>query len=318
MLDRFSIVSFPWGRTLPTVDELIKVAQHTEKLGFYSFNLPMVNHLKGEGPFSLWDNVDTLDPLTVLPILIAATDRIPLIVDGVPLPTMPPFTWAKYFASLDVISGGRIAVGMCLGMYPSTFNAAGVQKKYRGRMADEQVEIITRLWTEDNVSHEGEFYQLKDVTLRPKPIQNPLPIWWAGEVRSIPRAARYAVVLDPPWPSLDSIRNEYVPGLERECKKWNTKTKLAIWQYARVTPEREMSDDEVNEWFGGVLSHWEGLVPSERTFAGSPEQVAARIKTYMDAGVEHIVLDFQLHGFQSGDVTIEQMDIFVDKVVPLL
>lgn len=318
ILDRFSIVSFPWGREPPTVDELVAVARHTEKLGFHSFNLPMVNHPEPEGPFSTWDNLETLDPLTVLPMLVGATRSIRIIVDGIPLPTMPPFTWAKYFASLDVQSGGRIAVGMCLGMYQSTFDVVGAEKKYRGRMSDEQVEVITRLWTEDHVTHEGAFYKLTDVTLSPKPIQSPLPIWWAGEVASIPRAARYAEVIDPPWPSIDAVRNEYVPGLARECAKWGTKTKLGGWFYARVTPDREMSDDEVNEWAGDVLGHWEGLIPAERTFAGSPEQVATKIKAYMDAGMEHFVLDFQLHGYQSGTVTMEQMDVFVEKVVPLL
>ncbi len=319
ILDRISIVSFPWGREPPTLDELVEVARHTEKLGFHSFNLPMVNHPSPEGPFSTWDNLETLDPLTVLPVLVRETERIRIIVDGIPLATNPPFTWAKYFASLDHISGGRIAVGMCLGYDPATFDVVGAEKRYRGRMSDEQVEVITRLWTEDHVTHEGCFYKLEDVSLSPKPLQKPYPpIWWAGEAASIPRAARYAEVIDPPWPSIEAVRNEYVPGLARECAKWGTKTKLAGWFYARVTPDREMSDDEIREWSGGVLGHWEGLDPVERTFAGSPEQVAAGIKAYMDAGMEHFVLDFQLHGYQSAAVTMEQMDVFVEKVVPLL
>ena len=116
-LDNFSIVSFSWGREPPTVDELISIAQRTEDLGFHSFNLPLVNHPSSEGPFSTWDNLDTLDPLVVLPALVMATKKLRIIVDGIHLPTMPPFAWAKYFASLDVMSGGRIAVGMYVPRY---------------------------------------------------------------------------------------------------------------------------------------------------------------------------------------------------------
>lgn len=317
-LDSFSIVSFPWGREPPTVAELISIARRTEELGFHSFNLPMVNHPSREGPFSTWDNLDTLDPLVVLPALVMATKKIRIIVDGIHLPTMPPFAWAKYFASLDVMSGGRITVGMCLGLSESTFDAAGVQKKYRGRMADEQVEVITRLWTEDHVTHDGKFYQLRNVSLRPKPIQSPLPIWWAGEVKSIPRAARYAEVIDPPWPTVEAVKNEYVPGLARECEKWGTRTKLGGWFYALVTPGCEITPAETDEWFGPLVGHWDDMRIHERSFAGAPAQVADRINTYREAGMEHFVLDFQRHGLDHGNTTIEQMEIFVDAVLPLL
>jgi len=82
------------------------------------------------------------------------------------------------------------------------------------------VEIITRLWTEDRVTFAGEFYRLESATCEPKPVQRPHPpIWWAGKVRSIPRAARYAEYFVTFRPRFEEIRDHFVPLLAQENEK---------------------------------------------------------------------------------------------------
>ncbi|MFQ5874432.1 MAG: LLM class flavin-dependent oxidoreductase [Dehalococcoidia bacterium] len=308
ILDRFSTVTFPLGRKLPTLDEVAKASQHAEKLGFYSINLPMVT-----------SSFRSLDALTLLPAMVAATSTIRIAIDAIPVFLLPPFAWAKYFASLDVISGGRVIVGMCLGYGEEAFGVVGVNQKNRGKIADEQVEVITRLWTEDSVTHEGEFYTLKNAAIDPKPLQKPYPpIWWGGRTKSIPRAARYCQYLNTLWPTLDEVRNEYIPLLKQETQKWGTSTKLSTWLFCRVTPDQEMTNDEIDQWFTGVINGEVKVTPSDVSVAGSPQQCAEALKRYMEAGIDRFVLDFQRHSVDPTEAFMEQTSLFVEKVAPLL
>ena len=322
MMDHFCAVTFPWGKEPPNLDDIVKVARHAEKLGFYSVNLPLVNTIRkmGQGgPFAKFDNNYSLDALTLLPAMVMATEKIRVAVDSIPLFQLPPYGWAKYFASLDVISGGRIIVGMCLGFGDPAFNTVGLSQKHRGRVANEQVEVITRLWTEDNVTHDGEFYHLWDVSLDPKPVQKPYPpIWWGGGLKSLQRVARYGECLNPPWPTVDALRDEYIPQLKAESERRGSKIKMSGWFYTHITPDRTMSDDEIDAFFGDVMDLEIKVVPSQTSIAGSPEQCAAKIRARLDAGIDHMVLDLCGHGLFDSNTTLSQMDLFVEKVVPLL
>ena len=189
IMDRFIAVTFPWGKKPPVLEDVVNVARHAEKLGFYSVNLPLVNTMlpMPGGPFIRVGNTYSLDALALLPAMVAATEKIRVAVDAIPLYQAPPYVWAKYLASLDVISGGRLIAGMCLGFGEPVFATVGQRQKHRGRIADEQLEVITWLWTEDDVTHDGEFYQLWGVTIDPKPLQKPYPpIWIGGRTKSIP------------------------------------------------------------------------------------------------------------------------------------
>ena len=320
-LDNCSVVTFPWGKKPPTIDEIVTVARAAEDMGFYSINLPLVNLItpRPGGPFDDFGNCYTLDALAVLPAMVTATKKIRIAVDAIPTFLLPPFAWAKYFASLDVISNGRIIVGMCLGFGEENFAAVGLRQKDRGRVADEQLEVITRLWTEDDVSHEGRYYRVGGVTIEPKPIQKPHPpIWWGGRQKSIPRAARYCEYINTLWPTREECRDEYVPQLERECAKWGTGTKLASWFYCQITDGRDMPKQEIDEWFGGLMEMEVEVVPSEVSLAGSPAQFADAMNSYREAGMQHFVLEFQRHGLEDYRASLEQMEIFAEKVVPLL
>ena len=320
LMDQLSVSTFPWGKTPPKVDELVEVARHAEQLGFYSVNVPMVNaSLTGDHLFSSLPQDHILDTLVVMTAMLAATNTIRVASDSLPLPLLPPYYWAKSLATLDVMSGGRLVAGMCPGYGRDQFDAHEVSFKNRGRQAEESVEIITRLWTEDRVTFAGEFHRLEDATSEPKPHQKPHPpIWWAGGVKSIPRAARYAECFVTFRPSFEALRTQFVPLLAEENKRQGTSTELAIWAYCWITPGRTLSGDEIDARFAGYYFAHEPTMPREVAVAGSPEQCAGKIREYLDAGVSRLVLDFANHGIDTVASALEQMEMFAEEVAPLL
>src|SRR5919202_6832465 len=127
-----------------------------------------------------------LDALTLLAAIAGRTRRLrpgPACLASFPLRN--PLVFAYEWASLDQISGGRTALIICAGGgsagdWDAEARAMKVPVKERQRRLNEHVAILRRLWSEDRVSHEGEFFQFDDITLAPKPVQQPCPIWLAN------------------------------------------------------------------------------------------------------------------------------------------
>ena len=107
------------------------------------------------------------------------------------------------------------------------------------------------------------------------------------------------------------------PVLNEKGEKWGRETKLGDWYYARVNTG-PLDTTDINEWFGGLMNQEFEVQPSELAIAGTPEQCAAKAREYLDAGVEHFVLDFQRHGLEGIDTVIEQTTLFAEDVVPLI
>lgn len=108
------------------------------------------------------------------------------------LPLHNPVDVAEQYATLDIISGGRLILGVGLGYRDEEFRAFQIRKRDRVSRLEEGVEIIKRLWTEDNVSFEGNHFRLENVTIRPRPLQKPRPPIWVGATAdpAVERAAR--------------------------------------------------------------------------------------------------------------------------------
>ncbi|MFQ5873882.1 MAG: LLM class flavin-dependent oxidoreductase [Dehalococcoidia bacterium] len=320
IMDSFSVALLPWGTKPINQDDVAKAAKHAEELGFYSLTIPVILRLPDEPLYARFGNENIVDPLVLFPVVAQATKSIRIGVHSMVLPLLPPYVWAKYIASLDLISGGRVDAGMCLGFSQRQFDAVDISVKKRARMSDEQVEVITRLWTEERVTHQGQFYNLKDVTLEPKPAQKPHPpIWWGGGQASIARAARWCEYIATPFPTVREVKEEYIPRLKEECHKWGTNTKVAGWVFSTIDPHKDFSEQDLRDWILDLLWH-EGREPDPReaTIAGSPQQCADKINAFRDAGLSHFIFDFQRHGLDSVSESIRQMDLFVERVVPLL
>ena len=178
-------VSGSWA----TPDVLLRVARRAEELGYGSlWTFQRVLYpLDGSSDPALHAVNPTnrpmddpsyravLDPVAPLAFVAACTDRIRLGTATICAPFTPPALLAKSMASLDVLSRGRLTVGLGIGWMPQEFEAAGVSPERRGARMDEYLRCLTALWTEDPVAFEGEFYRVPRSRMHPSPVQRPHP-----------------------------------------------------------------------------------------------------------------------------------------------
>jgi len=133
-----------------------------------------------------------LDSISVLSAVAGATERVKLgTACFASFPLRNPIILAYQWATLDVLSEGRSLLVVCQGtptqhgkIYRNEFNAIGVPPKEKVKRSEEALEILRKLWESDNVSYDGEIFKFKDVTMLPKPVQKPCPIWIASNPRS--------------------------------------------------------------------------------------------------------------------------------------
>src|SRR5712691_4766811 len=164
-----AIRNFVGPGDVPDIAELYAYAERAEVLGFESL--------------WAWDHVilgvepafPILDAITTLAAIAARTRRIKLGIGVLVLPLRNPVTTAKALGSLDVISGGRLILGAAAGWYAREFDAVGGPFKQRGRHFERNLDILTRLWTEDRVTLRHDEFNLRDAVMRPRPVQRPRP-----------------------------------------------------------------------------------------------------------------------------------------------
>ena len=152
-------------------------AQAGEDLGF--------DHLLG------FDSVMSEDPwhepLVLFAALAAVTRRIELVTGVVVAPSRPTLLLAKQAASVDVLSGGRLRLGLGVGWNRVEYAGMGVDFADRGAHIEEQVGILRALWTERGVTFHGRWHHFEGVEISPPPLQRPIPLWLGGEAEAVLR-----------------------------------------------------------------------------------------------------------------------------------
>src|SRR5436189_12013 len=164
-----AIKNFVGPTETPDVDALYRYAERAEALGFES--LWAWDHviLGVEPSFPILDAVGTLTAIA------ARTSRIKLGTGVLVLPLRNPTVAAKAIGTLDVVSKGRLILGVAAGWYAREFDAVGVPFRQRGRLFERNFEILTRLWTEDRVTLQADEFNLREAVMRPKTAQRPRP-----------------------------------------------------------------------------------------------------------------------------------------------
>ena len=192
-----------WGPLANTAFAL-QTAQRAEALGYDSLvvtdHVVMPRHVESRYPYTESGQLgvppewDYLEPLALLCFLAGATKTIRFGPSVLVLPYRNPVLTAKMLATIDVLSGGRLFVGVGVGWMAEEFAVLGSPPfEHRGAVTDEWIQILKTLWTEDHAAFEGRFYRFPDVGCFPKPVQKPHPpISVGGNSRpALRRAARY-------------------------------------------------------------------------------------------------------------------------------
>jgi probable F420-dependent oxidoreductase len=171
-------------------------AQAAEDLGYAYIEMP--DHVLGaaarEGWTPLYDETDPFhETFVTLGFLAAVTKTIRLSTGVLIAPQRQTALIAKQAAELDLLSGGRLRLGIGVGWNPVEYEALGADWKTRGARQAEQIEVMRRLWGGGLVDFSGRFHQLRAVTIVPPPVQRPIPVWLGGASEAVVRrAARLA------------------------------------------------------------------------------------------------------------------------------
>jgi probable F420-dependent oxidoreductase len=155
-----------------------------------------------------WDSQFTYrhafhEPFVLFGFLAAVTRRIELVTGVIILPQRQTALVAKQAAEVDVLSGGRLRLGVGVGWNTVEFEALGETFENRGKRIEEQLEVMRRLWTRELVTHDGRWHRVPDAGINPLPVQRPIPVWMGGNSEVVlRRAARLA----DGWITLPSFR----------------------------------------------------------------------------------------------------------------
>lgn len=318
------IPSFALGPRTATLDQMGRYLRRAEDLGFES--AVTIDHLLLTPPAyaCTW-----LEPLALLAALAGVTRTVKLGTMVLVLPLRNPVYFAKEWATLDLLSGGRSILGVGVGWHEEEFALMGVPYRERGRRVEECLEIIQALWAGDDVTYEGKYYRFEHLTVDPKPLQKPHPpIWMGGGTQpsekvynqTVPnidpvlrRIARYAEV----WVPHSSATPPMVKGdwekVQRFAREWGRDPRTIGRVYSNFVwvlknGEKPESATPHFEAFSGMdLDYW-------RTYylLGEAAEVAERIRARIDAldgGVDQIVLN-------PLDWSLEQLELLAGEVLP--
>ena len=295
---------------MPDARALVEYGVRMEELGYDS--LWVWDHiLLGVEP-----NFPIIDSLTLLTAIAARTSRIKLGTGILVLPLRNPVVLAKQLSSMDRLSGGRLLMGMASGWYKREFDAVGVPFDKRGKIMDENLDILTRFWTEDMVKGEWMNHKIPAGVMFPKPVQKPRPPILIGGY--VDRVLQRAALAGDGWltyfyrpesfaAAWAKIRAFAVAGGKDPDTLLNA-AQLPI----RIGPSRSAVESGMMEWLG---KEWDYASWSESTkdsaILGTVDECVAQLKEHLDAGVQKII-------FVPYKYEMEQIEVIAREIIPRL
>ena len=296
--------------------DVAEMARRAETMGFGRVTIG--EHLMDGNPPR-----PTLLALPAMAAAAGATRSLRVMTGIVIAPLFHPVLLAKMVTTVDVVSGGRLDFGIGISGQRGTqveFDAVGVPVRTRGRRTNEMMELMKRLWTEEHVDHHGEFFDLDDVTLAPRPVQQPHPpMWVAG--RSDAAMRRAALLGDGWYPYLFTVRrlgrsNEVIRQIAAEAGRdltgfhWGLNQPTAIstdGKEALAVAESNVGERYVTPQFGARD------VVQAFCVAGTPQDCVKAIEDRVEAGARDINLSFLASDTQG---LYQQMELFARQVMP--
>ncbi len=306
--------STPCGIELPQVffegpvdmDHIRRFAVEAEVLGYDSLWLQE----RIIGDFTM------LEPVTLLGYVAAITTKVRLGTSVVLLTLRNPLQLAKSYSTLDCVSGGRAILGIGLGggHLGSHEEVFGYARPGRVTRFTEAVQVMKLLWTERQASFEGRFWNFKNISMEPKPMQKPhLPLWFGGHhENALERAVKYG---DGWMGAGSSSSNAFIreSAIIRRCldeaKRDPSTFGCAKRVYLAVDGDKARAEKRIRDWF--ALRYKNPDLGTRVSIWGSSAECTEKILTIVRAGAQHIVFNPMFD-------EIEHLEICAKEIMPHL
>ena len=255
-----------------------------------------------DGSFQAPSDAPVMETMTVLSYVASRTQRVRIGSTVVILPHRNPIVQAKMFATLDVLTGGRVICGVGVGWLEKEFQTLGVSYADRGALSDEYLAIFKCLWTEEYPEFRGRFYSFDGIRFYPKPVQKPhVPIWVGGHSRAaIRRAARYGDAWHPTRQTPEYVA-ERIPYLRRSAEE------------SERDPDRIEVSLKRSLHFTDIGLPETGSTRTGAAVVGSTQEVIDDVRHCRQLGIDQLTYDFRTPDV---DQCIRTMEHFVEKVAP--
>jgi probable F420-dependent oxidoreductase len=256
--------------------------------------------IEGAGFDSIWAgdhisfHIPILESLTLLSFLAAATKQVRLCTGVYLVPLRHPTTSAKVVATLDVLSGGRVTLGVGVGgEFPPEFEASGVRVTERGARTDEGIEIMRRLWSEDGVIHKGRHHAFGPVSLDPKPVQpgGPPIIVGGRKAPSMRRAGRlgdgYISHMCAADQYAENLRT--IAGHAADAGRSETPFETVAFLFTVLDDDYEKALDRAATMLERIYRVPFREAAKKYCLLGRPEDCLEQMQTFARAGTRHFV-----------------------------
>ena len=279
-------------RTRATRDNILQTAIQAEKEGFDSVwtITRILWPLKPQSPYPATpDGVlpveyqTAFDPIDVLAYVAGNTSKVSLGTSIVNMFYYTPIMLAKSYATLDVLSQGRVIAGLGLGWSKDEYQASNIPFAYRGERADEFLQVMKKIWTDDIVEFKGKYYNIPASKVEPKPIQKPIPVYLGGFTpNTFPRIIKYDLngwlsVAQFGTGSLKDFENS-IKSLKEQASRVNKNPdnfRTIMLTYPKVIADQSASNDK-----------------NRYPLSGTIDQIGDDIRRMKEIGVDHIIFDY--------------------------
>lgn len=264
-------------------------ARAAENLGYH--HLLAYDHILGanpdrkggwSGPFTCHDSFQ--EPLTLFSFLAGVTTTLNFISGIIILPQRETALFAKQAATLDVLCGGRLRIGIGIGWNEIEYISQNKDFHNRGRRIEEQVKVLRLLWTSPLVTFTGRWHTILDAGLNPLPVQQPIPIWFGGHA-------------DPVLHRIARMGDGWLPNYltPEECSP-------SLEKLHRYLAEQGRTPDEI------------GIEPRIKFQGSSPDEWHRLAESWQAAGATHLTFNTMGAGFKSPQDHIQAMEQFAQTL----